>query len=86
MKIEDDKFTILNIRDIYQVLLEQYNSKDDLELDFTNIDEIDISGIQLLLSLKQSCDKNNKQFKIINIKDEILYSLELIDTKTMLGV
>ena len=86
MKIEDDKFTILNIRDIYQKLLEQYNSKDDLELDFTNIDEIDISGIQLLLSLKQSCDKNNKNFKIINIKDDILYSLELIDTKTMLGV
>lgn len=86
MKIEDDKFTIVNIRDIYQKLLEQYNSKDDLELDFTNIDEIDISGIQLLLSLKQGCDKNNKQFKIINIKDEILYSLELIDTKTMLGV
>ena len=86
MKIEDDKFTILNMRKIYQTLLDEYNSKNSLEIDFSNVDEIDISGIQLLISLKQSCKLNKKEFQMINVKDEILYSFELINTNSILEV
>lgn len=86
MKIKDDRFTIQTIKSIYAQLLEEYNSKDKIKINFANVDEIDISAVQLLLSLKQSCEKNNKSFRLTNIKDEILYSLEIVGVDSMLGV
>lgn len=77
MIIEDDRLTISQIRKIYQTILDEFNSNEKLSIDLKNVDEIDLSGLQLLVSLKKSCHKQNKEFSIHNLKDELLYSFEL---------
>jgi len=84
--IKDDKFTIHKIRDIYKILKDDFESNNSMSIDMKNIDEIDLSGLQVLLSLKKSCDSQNKKFELINIKDEVLYAFELTGTNTVLGI
>ena len=86
MLIKDDKFTIHKIRDIYKILKDDFESNNSMSIDMKNIDEIDLSGLQVLLSLKKSCDSQNKKFELINIKDEVLYAFELTGTNTVLGI
>jgi anti-anti-sigma factor len=86
MLIENDKITIHKIRDIYQNIKEKFDTSNNITIDMKNIDEIDLSGLQLLISLKKSCDKENKEFQLINIKDELLYSFELSGTDEILGI
>jgi anti-anti-sigma regulatory factor len=86
MKIKEDKFTIQTIKKIYLKLLKEYNTTDKIKINFINIDEIDISAIQLLVSLKQSCKKNNKILQINNLKDEIIHALKLAGVTNILEV
>ena len=86
MLIESDKLTISKIRDIYKEIKEEFHLSENLIIDFKNVDEIDLSGLQLLISLKKSCKQKNKKLELINIKDELLYSFELSGTDTVLEV
>ena len=86
MLIESDKLTISKIRDIYKEIKEEFHLSENLIIDFKNVDEIDLSGLQLLISLKKSCKQKNKKLELLNIKDELLYSFELSGTDTVLEV
>ena len=86
MIIKNERLTIHNIRDIYEDIKNEFNSSDDIKIDFKGVDEIDLSGLQLLISLKRSCEKGGKKLQFINIKDELLYSFELSGTDQVLEV
>jgi anti-anti-sigma factor len=86
MIIQTDSFTINQIRTIYQTLLDEFNSSSKLLIDLRNVDEIDLSGLQLLVSLKKSCLEKNKEFYIKNLKEELLYSFELSGLDSYLEV
>ncbi len=86
MIIQNERFTINNIRDIYEDIKNEFKSSDNIKIDFENVDEIDLSGLQLLVSLKKSCEKEDKKLQLINIKDELLYSFELSGTDQVLEV
>jgi anti-anti-sigma factor len=81
-----EKFTIHNIRDIFPLLKDKINLQENLIIDMQNINEIDLSGLQLLISLKKSCDKQKKEFELINIKNELINSFELSGTNSILGI
>ena len=86
MILENDKFTIREVKQLHKEILEFLEKNPVIEIDFKNIDEIDMSGIQLLISMKSYCEKENKEFKIIHIKDDLLYSFELTGTNSILGL
>ena len=86
MLLEYDKFTIHNIKDIHKSIVDDFNFSSHIAIDFQNIDEIDLSGLQLLVSLKQSCESKGKTFQLKNIKDEIIYAFEISGISEVLEV
>ena len=85
MKLSNNNFTIYETEEVKKEFLELIN-QENVILDFENISKIDMSAIQLLISLKKNCDELNKTFEIVNIKDEILNSFEITGTAYSLGV
>jgi len=85
MKLSNNSFTIYEVEDIKKDFLELLNDE-KIVVDFENISKIDMSAIQLLISLKKSCDALNKEFEVVNIKEEIIDSFEITGTAQVLGV
>jgi anti-anti-sigma regulatory factor len=85
MKLSNNNFTIYEVEEIQKDFLLLLNTN-EIILDFENISKIDMSAIQLVISLKKSCDDLDKTFEIVNIKDEILNSLEITGIAYYLGV
>lgn len=85
MKLENNNFTIYEVEEIQKqcsTLLEEQSITVDME----NISKIDMSAIQLLISLKKSCNELQKDFEIVNVKEEVLESFEISGTAYVLGV
>ena len=85
MVLENTSFTIYEVEDI-KTDFENLLTNKEVIIDFSNISKIDMSAIQLLISLKQACDKENKKFEIQNINDEVLNSFNLSGTAFILEV
>lgn len=85
MKLSNNNFTIYETEEIKKDFIELLK-EETIILDFENISKIDMSAIQLLISLKKNCDDLNKTFEIVNIKEEILNSFEITGTAYILGV
>ena len=68
MKIALKEINIYEIEKLYKKILKDVSSvKSSYTLNFENVEKIDLSGIQLILSLKKYCDKNSISLKLINI-------------------
>lgn len=85
MKLENNNFTIYEVEEIKDKFI-LFLESEHIKIDFENVTKIDMSTIQLLLSLKKTCEKQNKSFEIINVKEEILDSFEITGTAQILGV
>lgn len=85
MKLKSSSFTLYEVEEIKEEFIKEL-SKDKLCIDFENITKIDMSAIQLLISLKKSCEEKNKSFEIKNIKEEILDCFNITGTAQSLGV
>jgi len=87
MKIEFDELNIYEIEKFHKYLEENYkNSQNEFELDFENVEKIDFTAIQLLISLTKTAKKDNKQLKLININDSILEKLKECKIDSILGI
>lgn len=86
MILQGDKLTIRELKSTYNELLNVFEKNQSLEIDFKNIDEIDMGGIQLLISLKKTCNEQNKELKLLNIKDELLFAFEISSTDSILEI
>jgi len=58
----DNELSFINSNDIKDEILTQLNNFEHLNIQ-ANIAHIDLTGIQLLYSIKKSCTAVNKQFK-----------------------
>ena len=61
-------------------------SNENIEVDLSNIQKIDMPALQLLISTKKSCEKENKTFEIKNINENIYKAFQLSGCDTALGV
>jgi anti-anti-sigma factor len=86
MKLEKENFTVYETEELKEQIVHLIEQNDSFELDLENIIKIDMSGIQLLISVKKSCDKKNIPFKIINIDDVLLKSFQICGCDTVLGL
>jgi len=85
MKLSNNNFTIYEVEEIREKFIEQL-SKDKILIDLSSITKIDMSAIQLLISLQITCKELGKEFEIKNIKDEILNVFKITGTSLVLGV
>jgi len=70
MIIEKEELTIYEVEELHEELLRMYESG-SVVIDFKNVHKIDMSIIQLLISAKDTCFKNSKEFKLLNVNEEI---------------
>jgi len=70
MKIEKDELSIYDVENLYKELLDEFK-KADLVVDMANVKKIDMSIIQLFLSLQKSSLKELKKFELINVTPEV---------------
>jgi len=59
---------------------------DTIIIDCSALQKIDMSGLQLLVSLKKSAHEMGKDFTMLNISDEIQANFDLSGMGTILGV
>lgn len=68
-----EKITIENIPLVKQRLQTLRDTAEDkcIEIDFEVVQQIDLSGLQLLVSFHQSLEKQNISLKLLNISTDI---------------
>lgn len=85
MKLSYGALTIYEVEELkefFTMLLDE----EKIELDFSEVESIDASVIQLLISLKKSADKHNKPFLLTHVHGEVKKAIEITGCDTVLGV
>ena len=88
-KISFNELIIDNIDDLHAQLLEEIEKVEDnkISIDFTDIKKMDLSAIQLFLSLNKYCKASNIEFKIENLNSKsIKQTLTMLNLTEALGV
>lgn len=69
--------TIYTIENIRKEIAAGISGDMDILIDVKELKEIDITGMQLLLSLKTTAEKSGRQFKLVNIPQHIGDTLKM---------
>ncbi len=84
MKIDKDELTIYEVEAFYEELLAEFD-KGDVSVDVSNLNRIDMSVIQLLLSAKKSCEESSKAFQMIGTNSEVRKIFKESGCQALLG-
>ena len=88
MKISFKELNIYEIEKFHQkVLKDILSAKTSFTLNFTDVQKIDLSNIQLILSLKKYCDEQGIKLNITSIKTkQIKQTFKMFNLNPTLGV
>jgi anti-sigma B factor antagonist len=75
--VED--MTIYSIEALKQEFSEEIDIYDRFELNLTDVEEIDSSGVQLLLALRAELAKRNKKFKLTGLSGVVAKIIDRYD-------
>ena len=70
MKLDKEELTIYEVEDLHKELAIEIQ-KGDIVLDMEQVNKIDMSVVQLLISTKKTAFKNETQFELHNVSDEL---------------
>jgi anti-anti-sigma regulatory factor len=84
-KFENSSLTIYEVEDLKPLFLELL-AEEKVVLDFENITKVDMSAIQMLISLKLSAKELGLEFEMVNVNDEIISMIMISGADTILGV
>jgi len=85
MFLQNENFTIYEVEELKDSFISEL-SHPKVVIDMQNIIKIDMSAISLLISLKKSALKEEKEFILENCTDEILHALSISGCDSYLGV
>jgi len=80
MRVEGE-MTIFNAADLKKDLLDTLNECSDVEMDLSQVNEMDTIGLQLLILTKRESAALNKGFRIISYSPATMNVLELFNLK-----
>lgn len=80
------ELTIYEAQNIKDIFLELLNTKQDVILDMSSIEKIDMVGIQLLISLTSSLKVQNLAVEFTNVKDAVLQHIDVCYCSDELGL
>jgi len=71
MKIDKNELNIYDVESFHQQMIEELK-KESIIIDFIEVNRVDASIIQLLLSTYKSAKSLSKEFQLINVSEEVL--------------
>jgi len=80
LTISED-MTIYNAAKIHQELIGYFADYSSFEVDLSAVEEIDCSGIQLLLALKYGAENESKSLILSSVSDSAAEVMELLNIK-----
>ena len=88
MKILHDELTVYEIAKLHlKIVKELTKAKNSFTLNFENVEKIDLSTLQLLLSLKKECESKNIQLKLTHLEArQIKQMIKMFNLKEQLGL
>ena len=75
MKITHEELNIYVVEELYKELLQSFQ-KGDVSIDMQNVIKIDMSAIQLFVSLYKSTKNSSADFILQNVNEEIQKTLQ----------
>jgi anti-anti-sigma factor len=81
----DGEMTIYTALEYKTHLLEQLLDCHEMELNLSEIDEMDTAGLQILLMLKREAENGGRQLRLINHSRAIYEILELLNMQSHFG-
>lgn len=73
--------TIYSAAKNHEELVGYFTDYNSFELDLSAVEEIDCSGIQLLLALKHSAEKESKSLILASVSDCVAESMNVLNIK-----
>jgi len=70
MKFEQNELTIYEVESLHTSLLKEF-ANGDLLLDMQNVNRMDMSVIQLLISAQKTAQEHSKKFALQNVNEEL---------------
>ncbi|MEA1916941.1 MAG: STAS domain-containing protein [Campylobacterota bacterium] len=70
MEIKKDELNIYEVEALSAELVEALKG-DELIIDMSSVNRVDMSTIQLFISTKKSCDEVSKKFELQNVNPEV---------------
>jgi anti-anti-sigma factor len=86
MKIECKKLSIFKVEELHKKLLEKISNSSAINIDLSEVEKIELSAIQLFLSLQKSCKEKGIKLTFSNINENVLQNIEISGCSTFLGV
>ncbi|NQY26114.1 MAG: STAS domain-containing protein [Piscirickettsiaceae bacterium] len=80
-----DEMTIYNVLEQKHILLPYLEANKELQLDLSEVTEIDSAGMQLLIMLKQQALKINNQFSLVHHSQAVVEVLGLLNLASFFG-
>ncbi len=74
-----EDMTIYSASQNHQDLVEHLSNYDSFEVDLSSVEEIDCSGIQLLLALKHSAEKDSKSLVLSSVSDSAAEVMKVLN-------
>lgn len=85
MFIEKDELNIYEVESLHQEILKEFDAG-SICIDMKNVNKIDMSVIQLLVSARKSCQNYSKDFELKNVSSEVLEIIKSSACDSLLGV
>ncbi|MEO5341919.1 MAG: STAS domain-containing protein [Gammaproteobacteria bacterium SHHR-1] len=80
-----EEMTIYTAAQIKEDLLGNFNQSQGLELDLAQVQELDSSGVQLLMMLKRESKEKGKPLHLVNHSQAVIEVFELLDLSAHFG-
>ena len=71
-----ESITIETVNEVKEIILTDVKKNKSIEFDFKNVKEIDVTGIQLIISSLLLCDREKKEVACSNYSDTIIGSIK----------
>jgi anti-anti-sigma factor len=86
MKIETEKIGIYEVENLKKSLLQELENSNSINIDLEKVKKIELSAIQLFVSLKKSCDEKGIVLTFSKINEDIHKNIEMSGCDSFLGV
>ncbi len=80
----DGNLNIQKVESLHTDLLKAVDEKSNIQLDFSEVTDIDFAALQLLYSLNKSCLDNGRSMEIVNISSPVRERFVLCDFSSLI--
>jgi anti-sigma B factor antagonist len=80
-----EEMTIYTAAQLKEDLLGKFNQSQGLEIDLSQVQEMDSSGVQILMMLKREAEEKGKPLHLVNHSQPVVEIFELLDLATHFG-